>query len=117
MSYTRVTDGLIREGAEAIIVPTMDVIDWGRHQHELHARVARVRAAEYGVPIFRVASSGISQCGCTDFPNRSFPMPGDGAIISGRLDLKGPGHLPWDRLIAPLSVWVTGGFMAEISGA
>ena len=39
----------------------MDVADWGRHQHELHARVAPVRAAEYGIPIFRLASSGISQ--------------------------------------------------------
>ena len=61
LSYTRVVDRLVREGAQLLIVPTMDVSDWGRHQHELHARVAPVRAAEYGIPIFRVASSGISQ--------------------------------------------------------
>jgi apolipoprotein N-acyltransferase len=113
LSYTRVTDGLIREGAEAIIVPTMDVVNWGPHQHELHARVAPVRAAEYGVPIFRVASSGISQC--VDAAGRvtaTAPMPGDGAMLSGTLDLKGPGHLPWDRVVAPLSAWVTGGYLA-----
>ena len=61
LSYTRVTDELVRQGAQLLIVPTMDVEEWGRHQHELHSRVAPVRAAEYGIPIFRVASSGISQ--------------------------------------------------------
>ena len=61
LSYTRVTDRLVKLGAEALIVPTMDVVDWGQAQHELHARIAPVRAAEYGLPIFRLASSGISQ--------------------------------------------------------
>lgn len=61
LSYTRVTDELVRQGAQLIICPTMDVSEWGRHEHELHTRVAPVRAAEYGVPIFRLASSGISQ--------------------------------------------------------
>jgi apolipoprotein N-acyltransferase len=50
LSYTKVTDELVRLGAQAIIVPTMDVADWGRRQHELHARVAPVRAAEYAFP-------------------------------------------------------------------
>jgi apolipoprotein N-acyltransferase len=113
LSYTRVTDRLIRLGAEALIVPTMDVVDWGQHQHEMHARVAPVRAAEYGVPIFRVASSGISQC--VDAAGKTLataPMPGDGAMISGSLDLNGPGSLPLDRYIAPLAVAVTGAMMA-----
>jgi apolipoprotein N-acyltransferase len=110
LSYTRVTDKLIAMGAEAIIVPTMDVITWARHQHEMHARVAQVRAAEYGVPIFRVASSGISQCvDRTGQTLATAPMPGDGAIISGQLQLDGPGSLPLDRFVAPFSVWVTAG--------
>jgi apolipoprotein N-acyltransferase len=46
---------------QALVVPTMDVVDWGQRQHEIHARVSPVRAVEYGVPVFRVASSGISQ--------------------------------------------------------
>src|SRR6185295_5939558 len=61
LSYRRVVDELIRQGAQALIVPTMDVAEWGEQQHRLHARVAPVRAAEYGVPIFRLCSSGISQ--------------------------------------------------------
>ena len=43
LSYTRVTDELVRQGAQLLIVPTMDVEDWGRHQHELHSR-GRARA-------------------------------------------------------------------------
>src|SRR6185437_11613853 len=61
LSYTRVTDKLVSEGAQLLIVPTMDVSEWGKREHELHSRVAPVRAAEYGIPIFRLASSGISQ--------------------------------------------------------
>src|SRR5215469_12507991 len=61
LSYTRVIDPLVKMGAQMIIVPTMDVVDWGKRQHQLHALVAPVRAAEYGLPIFRLASSGISQ--------------------------------------------------------
>lgn len=116
LSYTRVTDQLIRLGAQAIIVPTMDVADWGRHQHEMHARVAPVRAAEYGVPIFRVASSGISQCvNAHGQVTASAPMPGDEAMISGFLDLKGAGTLPLDRVIAPLSTAVTGLFIGWLA--
>jgi apolipoprotein N-acyltransferase len=109
LSYSRVTDELIRLGAQAIIVPTMDIVDWGRHQHELHARVAPIRAAEYGIPIFRVASSGISQCiHRSGEVVASAPFPGDEAMISGSLDLKSPGRLPLDRVVAPLSVSITG---------
>ncbi len=86
LSYTRVTDELVRLGAQAIIVPTMDVETWGRHQHELHTRVALVRAAEYGIPIFRVASSGISQLvDASGQTVASAPMPGDGAMLAGEL--------------------------------
>jgi apolipoprotein N-acyltransferase len=109
LSYTRVTDELVRLGAQALIVPTMDVADWGRRQHELHARVAPVRAAEYGIPMLRLASSGISQC-----VNRfgqvtaSAPFPGPGAMLSGILTLDKAGTLPADRWLAPLATGVTG---------
>jgi apolipoprotein N-acyltransferase len=108
LSYSRVTDRLIKLGAQALVVPTMDVIDWGEAQHRLHARVAPVRAAEYGIPVFRVASSGISQ-----LVNRAgheiatAPCPGDGASLSGPLELRGAGHLPLDRWLAPLSTGLT----------
>jgi apolipoprotein N-acyltransferase len=116
LSYRRVTDPLIRMGAQAIIVPTMDVEDWGRQQHELHALVAPVRAAEYGVPIFRVASSGFSQAvDATGNTLAVAPMPGDGAMLAATLDLPKSGSLPLDRIIAPWSVWDTGGFMAWVT--
>jgi apolipoprotein N-acyltransferase len=117
LSYRRVTDELIRQGAQAIIAPTMDVADWGGYQHRLHARVAPVRAAEYGVPIFRVCSSGISQL--IDGAGRvtaSAPFPGEQAGIAGPLELVRRGHLPLDRWLAPLSVFVTAAIVLWLAG-
>jgi apolipoprotein N-acyltransferase len=113
LSYTRVTDELIRQGAQLLIVPTMDVAEWGLHQHELHSRVAPVRAAEYGVPIFRLASSGISQVvnlGGRVIAHTSFP--GGGEILSAPMRLTGRGALPWDRFLAPLCVSTTAALLA-----
>ncbi len=109
LSYTRVTDELVWQGAQLLIVPTMDVEDWGRHQHELHSRVAPVRAAEYGIPIFRVASSGISQAVTGGgFVVAQTAIPGIGEIFSAQLRLPMRGALPLDRYLAPLCVGVTG---------
>lgn len=112
LSYSRVTDRLVRQKAQALIVPTMDVVDWGVRQHELHALVAPIRAREYRLPIFRVASSGISQL--VDAGGRlraTAPCPGDGALVSGALEIRGPGKLPPDRWLAPLATGVTAGFV------
>jgi apolipoprotein N-acyltransferase len=108
LSYTRVTDELVRQGAQLLIVPTMDVEYWGRHQHELHARVAPVRAAEYGLPIFRVCSSGISQAvsGSGNVIAQA-PMPGNGQFLSAELRLPARGSLPLDRILAPVCVGLT----------
>ena len=108
LSYTRVTDELVRQGAQLLIVPTMDVEEWGRHQHELHSRVAPVRALEYGIPIFRVASSGISQAvtgGGQVVAKTS--MPGGGEVFSAQLRLPRRGALPLDRVLAPICTGVT----------
>jgi len=110
LSYSRVTDGLVKKRAEAMLVPTMDVADWGERQHRLHGRVAPVRAAEYGIPIFRLASSGISQV--VDRFGRlqaEAPFPGEAAVIHGTLNLNGPGRLPLDRWLAPFCAAVTAG--------
>jgi apolipoprotein N-acyltransferase len=87
----------------------MDVDYWGRHQHELHARVAPVRAAEYGIPIFRVASSGISQA-VTGGGNvvAQTSIGGYGEIFSAQLRLPRQGSIPLDRYLAPLCTGVTG---------
>src|SRR5208282_1820567 len=105
LSYARVTDRLVRKSAQLLIVPTMDVEDWGRHEHELHALVAPVRAAEYGLPIFRLASSGISQAvdgGGRVMAQASFPGIGD--VVSAELRLPARGSLPLDRFLAPFCV-------------
>jgi len=109
LSYTRVTDELVRQGAELIICPTMDVEYWGKHQHEIHSRVAPVRAAEYGIPIFRVASSGISQAiNGEGYVVAHTSVGGYGEIISAQLRLPVRGSLPLDRYLAPLCVIATG---------
>jgi len=110
LSYARVTDPLIEMGAEALIVPTMDVADWGKHQHELHARVGPVRAAEYRLPIFRLASSGISQAiSALGEVTASAPCSGDAAMVTATLSLGNPGRRPLDRWLAPFSTLVAGG--------
>jgi len=109
LSYTRVTDELVRQGAQLIICPTMDVDYWGRHQHELHSRVAPVRAAEYGIPIFRVASSGISQAVTGGgYIIAQTSVGGYGEVFSAQLRLPPRGSIPLDRYLAPLCVGVTG---------
>lgn len=62
ISYARVMDDFVRQGAQGIIMPTMDPVKWGEYERRmLHGRLAPVQAAEYGVPIFGVWSSGVSQ--------------------------------------------------------
>jgi apolipoprotein N-acyltransferase len=109
LSYSRVIDRLIGAGAGALIIPTMDVADWGRRQHALHARVAPVRAAEHRVPIFRLASSGVSQLVAPrGRVTASAPFPGDRATIAGTLRLAGDASLPLDRALAPVAAGLTG---------
>lgn len=109
LSYARLVDELVRQGAQALLVPTMDVEAWGRYQHRLHARVGPMRATEYGIPVFRLASSGVSQVVtrsgvCTQ--TRSFP--GDGEMLAGTLRLGAPGRVPMDRRLVWPALFVTG---------
>lgn len=108
LSYREVMDEYVRQGAEALIIPTMDVEDWGREQHHLHARVAPMRSMEYGLPILRLASSGVSQLTTPEGEvTASAPFPGPGRVIAGTLHLNGPGRVPADRWLAPFSLWLT----------
>jgi apolipoprotein N-acyltransferase len=115
LSYTRVVDELVRQGAQLLIVPTMDVEYWGRHEHELHFRVAPPRAAEYGLPIFRLASSGISQAVAGDGSVIArTPMPGNGAFMAASLCLPAHGVLPLDRYLAPACTAISGVVLAAL---
>ena len=116
-SYSRVTDELIRQGAQALIIPTMDMEVWGEAQHLLHGRVASVRAAEYAVPLFRVCSSGFSEI--IDGTGRvlsSAPFPGENAMLAGEMTLPARGRMPPDRWLARLSVAVVAALVVWLAG-
>lgn len=108
-SYTRVMDELIRQGARALIIPTMDNAEWGQAEHQLHGRIAPMRAAEYAVPVFRLCSSGISQS-----VNRegrvmaTAPFPGQDAMLCAQMELAAPGRVPFDRAVAQLGLALSG---------
>jgi apolipoprotein N-acyltransferase len=91
----------------------MDVEDWGRYQHRLHARIGPMRAAEYRIPVFRVASSGISQI--VSSRGRAIEtkqFPGSSEVLSGVLSLGSPARLPIDRWLVWPAVLVTGAVAA-----
>jgi len=105
LSYVRVVDRLVGMGAEALIVPTMDVVAWGKREHELHGRIGPARAAEYGIPVVRAASSGISQIVAADGRVvASAGFPGIGEIYVGEMVMGGRGRLPLDRWFGPVCV-------------
>jgi apolipoprotein N-acyltransferase len=108
LSYTRVTDELIRQGAQLLIVPSMDAHHWGEYEHELHARIGPARAAEYGVPILRATSSGVSQIIRADGTTAASAAFSDQtAFISGELTIARKAHLPLDRYLAPICTVLT----------
>jgi apolipoprotein N-acyltransferase len=108
LGYTHLVDKLARQGAQAILAPTMDVEDWGRYQHRLHARIGPMRAAEYHIPVFRLASSGVSQI-VTSAGNatQTKQFPGSGEMLGGVLRLGPPARLPLDRWLAWPAVLVS----------
>lgn len=105
LSYRRIADRLVAMGAQALVVPTMDLAEWGDYEHRLHARVGTARATEYGIPVFRLASSGYSQfiagvCGLRIHA----PSPGHGETLYGVFELPRRGEVPLDKRLAPTSV-------------
>lgn len=98
LTLSRVTDGLVRQGAKAIICPAMDLETWGLQEKLANARFAPIRAAEYGIPVFRVASSGISQL-VLPTGQVAREIGGDQLAISGELPMATLPRLPVDRFI------------------
>ncbi|HUB27618.1 MAG TPA: carbon-nitrogen hydrolase family protein, partial [Tepidisphaeraceae bacterium] len=117
ISFSRVMDDFVRQGAQGLVVPTMDLEDWGEHERrELHGRMAPIRSAEYGIPVFGVWSSGISQL--TDrFGNviATAGYPGQGEMIAGPFNLGVAGHVPPDRPLAMAATIGTGVFIAYMA--
>jgi len=115
VSYATVMDDFVRQGAQGFIIPTLDPIKWGGYERRmLHGRMAPVRSAEYGIPIFGVWSSGESQL--TDRYGRVIAragFPGQGEIIAGSFNLAEPGHIPPDRPLAFGAMLGTAAFIAH----
>lgn len=67
-------------------------------------QLARLRCLEFGVPMVRVGSSGISQwISATGKELATAEFPGAGAVLSGVLEIPdSPGTRPWDSWFAPL---------------
>ena len=108
-NYSKVTDPLAAQQMQALLIPTLDLESWGTHQHWLSARLAAVRAAEYGVPVVRLASSGYSVF--HDGQGRllaSGSMPGQGEIVSAVIPIGSPARQPWDRRPAQIAVYAAG---------
>lgn len=98
MNYARVTDELIEKGAALLVIPAMDVMLWGERAHRLSAQLAAVRAAEYGVPLFRLASSGYSRIATPDGKIAvELGVPAQGQVIQGEVQLSAKGRRPLDR--------------------
>lgn len=76
--------------------------------------MAPLRAAEYGVPIFRLASSGVSQA--VDYDGgvvAEAPMPGNGSTLAAELHPHRHG-LPADRVFAPVCTAISALVLASL---
>ncbi len=98
MNYARVTDELIQQGAALLVIPAFDSMSWGLRAHRLSAQLAAVRSAEYGVPLFRLASSGYSRIATPDGKIAvELGVPAQGQVIQGEVTLSAKGRRPLDR--------------------
>ena len=111
--YASVMDDFVRQGARGLIIPTMDVTEWGEFERRtLHGRIQPVRSAEYGIPTFGVWSSGVSQL--TDRAGKVIATagyPGQGETLAGSFDLSRAGRVPPDRYLGWASLIATGLFV------
>ncbi len=59
--YEDVVRRMTKSGGEFIVAPTMDAEKWTVRQHDQHAELFQIRAAENGRWVFVTATSGVSQ--------------------------------------------------------
>ena len=109
-SYCGVVDRLVEQGAEALVFPAMDVLEWGETEHRWNAFQANLRSSEYHLPVVRVASSGISQYLPVSGQPTVTTAIGEGSHLYCELQIPpaAPGHIPWDRYAAPWCSLVAG---------
>jgi apolipoprotein N-acyltransferase len=61
LGHRKEMDAQVRAGARALLVVAPAVETWGLATGEERTHIAAVRAAEYGIPIVRATSTGVSQ--------------------------------------------------------
>ena len=73
---------MVTNGAQVLIVPSLDAISWSARQHKQHAELFRHRAAENNRWIAVAASSGLTQI-IDPHGNRidSIPLMDEGFLI------------------------------------
>ncbi len=106
---------MVADGAQALIVPSLDAIHWSERQHHQHAELFRHRAAENQRWIAVAASSGITQI-IDPHGNRiqSIPAMEDGYLI-GKFSLT-EGRTFYNRygwLIGYICMTITALFMLQ----
>ncbi len=119
LSYALVVQRIIEQGERSVpllLVPAMDAQDWGEYQHRLNARMTAIRAAEHRLWIFRVATSGISQCvSPSGHVVAETSYPGQGEILSTEINGRYWGNrIPADRVYGFPAVAVTIGIMIAL---
>ena len=81
--YQDVIRRMVADGAEFLVVPTMDAMHWGAKQQYQHSELFRHRAAENGRWIIVAATSGLTQV-IDSNGNRlsSLPIIDEGVLVS-----------------------------------
>lgn len=83
MDFSESLVKLGRNGAEIVVVPSLDPVRWGRTEHLQHAAITRVRAVESGKWIVRACSSGPSQIVDPSGKEVSRSKFGEDALLEG----------------------------------
>lgn len=114
LDFADTTRSLARQGAELLIVPDLDPLEWGAWQHRQHSAMSAARAAESGLWIVRAASSGESQLVDPAGRVAAFLPSGAQTALPGDVRLRGAAtaytRLGW--LLAPLCLFLTIGLAA-----
>lgn len=105
LSYRRIMDTFVAQGARALLIPSREDPSWGVQQFTQHARVAPTRASEYRIPIVRVgAERAIAQvCDANGRIVSETDHEEERALIHAEIALPERGRLPVDRFLGPLA--------------
>jgi apolipoprotein N-acyltransferase len=101
LGHRKEMDAQVRAGARALVVVAPDVEIWGLTTQDEHSRIPAVRAVEYGIPIVRATSNGLSQIIA---PNgQVVASSGADHVLAGHIPMTAAApHVPIDALGGPI---------------